>query len=309
MADNQPTPAELETMTNTVLAPDFGTEAPTEGQPQDASPKTDEPAQETAPQEQTPAQPDGGQVGISPEILKVLEETPYKTIPDVVKGYKELQSQYTKVNEKVKPFEQLLNDISADPNIAKFVQEAVFLAKNPELARAYQAKNSPVDTPPDPRQYDLYDPTQLQQYNEAFAQYMQRQVDVATQSRFKEVEQAREIDRMKMELKQSFPEADADEILAWVKQPRQYSLSDAYKLKNWDAREQQLTEKIRKELNNRIETAGKGTPTASASPPKQESISDIANFAAKHGEQATIKKYGQGRYMEAMQSAASAYLN
>ena len=310
-ADNQTTEKSLEELTNEAFSQ--------EGIPQlnevRQSPQSDAPEEEPASVEGTPAQTQSGQVSdISEDERKFLEEiralkeisgTPFKSPADLVKSYKEVQSQWTKDHEfvtKVKPYEQLLNDVTTDANFANFLQQAAVLYKNPQLASAYINPSGNLNSPPDPRSYNMFDDADLQRYQKDQADYMARQLDARLNARFSTIEQQTRIEKAKAELKGAFPDVNPDEVLDWVqKKGTNWSLVDAYKIREFDNIKTKALEEARKELNQKLETAGKTTtPTTSASPKGGVKVEDILSHIARYGGDSARKKFGEKNFNDAL---------
>lgn len=317
--DNQQEQAlDLEKLTNETLAEEYNytpetttpeVEAPTEGQSlTDGSQKVESaPSTSNAP---TPQVPQSGQAPNLPEdVLKALEETPYKSIPDVVKGYKEIQKAFNETREKVKPHQQLIDEVSADPKFAEFIQQAQMLYKNPQLAQAYQGAPQ-VDAVPDPRAYDMTTVEGYGQYMNDLSNYQQRQFDARINARLSQIEQTRQLDQQKYAFKEAFPDVDPEEAIQKIqaKTKQGWSMADAWKAMDYDNLKSKALEEARKELTKKLETAGQTATPSSASPSKpQAGLEDVVNYTRKYGSVAARKRYGDKTFMDALNASSQYY--
>lgn len=288
MPDNQPvevTEANLREMTNQFEGAPMM--QPTESAPQEegapVSPEAmpDQP-QQNAPQEKGKA--------FEEALAEYLKDTPFKSVDELKKSYKEIQGEYTRVNQKVKPYEQLLSDLN-DPQFANFVDQARALYKNPHLAQAY---TQPQASMPDPRLYNLYDEKDVSRYNQDVSNFMAQQLDSRLNSRLSQIEQQNRLNDFRRELKSVYPDADPDEVEKFLQSKgNDWKYTDIYKVMHYDNLKSKLTDEIRKELTKQMEEAGKQTTpqtsTAQQGKPKAE---DIIDYIAKRGLDAAKGKYG-----------------
>ena len=310
--------ADLEKATNEMYGQDFVPQSqpsPSEAQSPDAVETEPAPELETAAPEAK-----GGQADLTDEEKGLLNElramkeitgTPFKTLSDLVKAYKELQSTYTKEHEfvtKAKPVEQLVSSAIADPNLAQYLAQAKMLYDNPQLASAYVGQGGRVDTPPDPRSYNMFDEADLGRYQKDLSDYNARAVDARINARLAGIESQTRLEKMKSELKQVYGEANPDEVLSWIQSKgNNWNLVDAYKVKEFDNIETRAMEKARKELTTKLEQANRGTqPQATTSGAKQTvKIDDILTYISKYGGEAAKKKYGPQNFEKAMRESVN----
>lgn len=313
-ADNQTTETDLEKLTNET----YGQEGiPQLGESAGKSPDEVVPDVEPAPPDETPAaptDPKGGQVSEEEQsllnelrALKEMSGTPFKTPLDLVKSYKDLQSQWTKDHEfvtKVKPFEQLLGDMS-DPNFANFIQQSAVLYKNPHLASAYVNPQGQMNTPPDPRSYNMFEDTDKARYDKDLSDYFSRTIDSRMNARFASSEQQTKLDKMRGELKAAFPDSNSPELEKWVSsRANDWSLIDAYKIREFDNLKSKSMEEARKELTHKLETASRTTtPTPTASAKGSFKVEDIIEFIGRYGGDAAKKKFGDKPYSDALRQS------
>jgi len=324
MADNQQDDinmAELETATNALYAKAPDNEAELEASQPPVKPSaepapTPEPVKEPAKAE-TPAPPAKAVEAPAPakqeptgqpDLAKYFEGTPFKgedvvkSVQDVVKSYKELEGRFTKDREKFKEFDSLVDKARNTPQLREALRKLEEWHDNPELVKPYL--QSQAETPPDPRQYDIYTPEGLQAYDQARTDYILRLMDKRESARFAKFEQERQIEREKAAFKQEFPNADADEIYQWAKERSQKGmpLSDFYKIRDYDNLKTRLTEDVRKDFNKQVEAATQKTPSAPSSVEPEVSDLDILKYSTHYGIDSAEKKYGK-RYEEALRRA------
>lgn len=317
-ADNQPKEQTLEELTNEVYGQEGVPQLNTVRESQESVTPEAEPASaEGTPVVADPTPAVSGQV--SPDDLKLLEDiraisevsgTPFKSVPDLIKAHKELQSQWTKDHDvvtRVKPYEQLLSDMN-DPNFANFLQQAAVLYKNPSLAASYINPTGQINTPPDPRSYNMFEDQDLQRYQKDQTDYMNRQLDSRINARFAASEGQTKTDKMKSDLRTAFPESNPDDLLQWVgKRGNDWSLIDAYKIREFDNIKTKAMEDARKELNQKMETATRTTtPAPSASPKGNVKVEDIISHISRYGGDSARKKFGDKNYLEALRDSADA---
>lgn len=299
--DNPMTEADLKQLTNEAFGEPSEQPAPTA----EPSPEPEPPVAVAPPEPKGQAQPD--------PLKSLFDDTPYKgddvmeSARKLVEGYKNIQSEYSKQRDKVKPYEQLLDDVAKDSGLANFIEQARMLYRNPQLASAYATQTGHVDAPPDPRTFDMYDPTQYEAYQKALSDYNARQLDGRINARFSQIEQQQRIEKMKSELKLSFPDANPDDVLAKVQQKgTAWNLVDAYKALDYDNLKSKALDEARKEIKKQLETAKtSGTPTPSAAPKTAVNIEDIVNHIAKFGGVSAEKKFGKKAVTDAMRESSA----
>ena len=299
--NQQPTEAELEQMTNEEEGwerqPEQG--APTEptGElPTNETPVTAEPPKV---EPETPAQSQS--VSITDDILKSLEETPFKSVPDVVKAYKNLQSEFTKERETVKPHKQLIDRINSDVNFRQFLAQAEQLYSNPQLAQSYLQPQQATGEP-NPMNYDLYTPEGMAKFQQDTLAYAQKAAFETVNQRMSGWEQQQAIEREKLAFRQKYSDVDPDDVLNFVQERQgKWSLEDAYKIKNYDNLKQQAYEQAKKEIIAKSQEASKNTPanTGQASTPSV-SPSEMMQFIQRYGVESANKKWGSGKVRDAI---------
>ena len=239
--------------------------------------------------------------------LKELEGLPYKSLPEFFKGYKNIQGEFTKVREKTKPFEAVLDRMSRDPQYANLVQQAQALLDNPQLLQAYQGQIAPGDPRPNPTQFNVYEPEGFTQYEKALDSWTQRQLDARINARLGQVEQNARLDNFKREFKAKFPEAeDADTLLQWASTVMTSfnPFEIAHKVKNWDNVQGQIESRVRKELTDTLKKASETkTPTGSPASKPQPTTTEILNHITRFGGEATKQRYGEKAMNEALKQS------
>jgi len=264
-------------------------------------PKADsEPAPETV-QSATPATPPSQ--APAEDFSKYLAETPFKNIDEVVKGWKNAVGEMTRKNQKVKPYEPILNQADTDPEYAQYLQKAhqQYLAykANPQ---AFQPQSQPQQA------YDLYTPEGQAQFRQDMALQTQQQVEMVRMQYQQEIakvqEQAR-FENMRAAFKAKFPDEDPDKLQEFwqeaVSQLTPYEI--ALRVRNFDKVQTDATSKARQEVNKQLETAQK-TKTPASSPPAQAAkVEDILAHVGKYGAEAAFKRFGEGETMKAIEDA------
>lgn len=312
MSDNQEvTMAELEQLTN-----DEAEFTPVESETPVAEVES-EPAPEV---KEAPVEANG-QADKFNEINKLLSETPFKSddavegLKKFVEGHKNLQGEFSRTRERVKPFETIIDRASRDPQYRQMLEQLDTMYANPEMAKAYQAQQGQQDIMPDPYAYNKTDPRTGEQYwdKQAYDKdhdaWVQRQLDARLNARFAQIEQRTRLEQFKFDFKQRYPNVqdDPETLLqyAMTEFPRLNPIEAAYRFKSYEAIKAQAIEEARKELNKQLETANKTkTPEGTASKPQTVSPREIIAHIKKHGEASAVKKYGQ-RDVDALVQAYS----
>jgi hypothetical protein len=275
----------LEQMTNQVEAP---------GQFQASQPQ--EPQVETLPPSASELATQKGQASV-PEIPDFLKETPFKTPDELAKGYKNLQGEFTKTTQRIKPYEQFLERTEKDRNFANFVEQARLLYDNPNLAQAYMpAQAAGSDGRPNPNAYDLSTAEGFAKYNQDFENFVLRNADSRVNARLSQIEQQNRMEQLKWQFKQKFGDADPDAMFQWAQQniPQLNPFEVAYKLHEYDNLKSQATAEARKEINKQVETAQTAkTPTAASSSQGMAQAEDVIDYIVKHGTEKAYKKFGK----------------
>ena len=222
--------------------------------------------------------------------FKELQDLPFKTPLEWLKGHKSLQGEFTKLSTRVKPLERFLNKASSDPRFKQAVEQLEQFYENPELARAYQNQQNP-SAPPDPRGYNLDDPQGFQQFQTDLASYQERVVDSRIQTRLAPLESQRMLEQRKWEFKQQFPEVDPESVLSRAEEISQVNpLVNIHKVLDYDnmkakfaTMESDIRAKVTKELTERMQTASQ-TKTPQGSTAKAEvNAAEVLQFIAKNG--------------------------
>lgn len=290
-----PQPQELEQMAAAFL-----------GEPVPESPKEQPKSQpqekvETA-QVETPKEGEPAQIDPMEELRTILKETPYyqegRDVKEVAaqlsRGYKELQGTHTKLSQKVKSLEPILDLAASDPSLANFLQQAATLYRNPHLASAYVNPQGNVNTRPDPRMYDMTDPAHYQQFNTDLENWTSRQLDERLNTRLSSMEQRQQLELYKMEFRKSFPDANPEEVVAQMQSlTGQNPLVFAWKALSYDTLKSSSMEAARKEVSTKLEEAQKTKTPQASSPSKPVNMSDIVEHIKRYGASAAIKRYGQ----------------
>ena len=324
-ADNQPTREQLEREAAEFL-----------GEPYTAPAPKDEPAKE-APVETAPAdsggQAEGKESTATPPVsqaeekfdltpddkallnevraLKEITGTSYKTPAEFFKGYKELQSEFTKVTTSVKPYKQLIDRLTSDGTFATTFNQLVEAYDHPELLEAYKGRQGLV--PPDPRQYDFQDPQAIAAYNEELGKYTERVADQRLNARLapieqqrREAEQAQKMEMHKAEFRKLYPDIDPDEVLKWVPEVQTGNpIVNLYRAREFGNLESRLTTKIRKDLEQKIQQAAQNqTPASTATPAPKVSIEDILHSVSSEGTEGAYKRYGKEKVHHAIRESS-----
>jgi hypothetical protein len=227
-------------------------------------------------------------------VSKVSKETPYKTVEDLINGYKSSQSEVTKFIEKVKPVEQLINDVTQDPQLRQFIDQAVQLYRNPQLAQQYMQPNVQNGGQPNPQQYDLYTPEGLAQFQQDTLSYAQKAAFETVNQRMSGWEQQQQIEKAKLEFSRENPDANVDEVMKFVQERNgKWSLGDAYKIANYDKVKTQAYEQAKKEILSKQQEAVKNS-TQSSSPTDKPTITptEMVSYVSKYGVESANKKWG-----------------
>lgn len=330
LPDN-PTEADLEAATNATMgdyldSPLTRANAP-DPQP-DATPAapqgTPQPGSGAEPTPPTPTPSTAGQGEFSDEeksllnelrALKEMSGTPFKTPADLVKAYKELQRQWTGDHDfvtRAKPLEHLVTKANQNPAYLQFLEQATQFFDNPQLAAPYAGQAGGVDAPPDPRAYNLYDAEDYARFNQDNANYMARNVDSRINARFSQTEAKARLDSQKADLVRQFPGVNADEVIARIQERAKqgWSITDGYKVIEWENMKARALEEARGELNKQLAEAGRtGTPTPSAASQKAITFNEIVEYFNKYGSEATIKKFGERNYNDALRIGAEVMMS
>lgn len=248
------------------------------------------------------------------EIRESLKDTPFyqegrdvkETVAEVKKAWKELQGWQSKTQEKVKPFEQLLDSLNRDSNLKSVVQRAVEMYNNPQLAQAYlNQQGQVVSGKPDIRNFDMNTYEGQQAYSDAVLAYTERAVDERMNTRMSGWEQQQRLEKSKLEFRQKFPDADVEKLLSDApKLAEQNPLENAWKALNYDNLASQMYEKARKELSQKLEEASKTkTPAGASAPSKPVGIDEIVSFIGKYGPDAAVKRYTKAKVEEALRNS------
>jgi hypothetical protein len=260
---------------------------------------------------ETPVIPQGQS---SPELKTILDDTPYKgddvvkSVTELAKGYKELQGRDTQLSQKVKPFEGILDRANRDTAFAEYIRLAEQMYTNPAVAQQYA---QPQFQKPDPRSYDWNDAEQIAKYNQDLDSYFDLKVDSKLSSRFAQSDQQSKLEGFKNDFRGKFKDVseDLDQMLSWAHSEavKLNPYETSWKLKNWDNREAQLTEKIRKELTTRIEQAQNATPTATPAVDQQKITQiDVGKHIAQYGQDSAEKKFGKDIVFQALRDLTNA---
>lgn len=310
---------DLEKLTNETYSEEYGGLNARTGEGSQTQEVSPEP--ESAPEVQVPATPEP-----TPEskaetpvgLKEAFTDTPFqgddivKSVQDAVKSWKSTTSEYDKLRSKVKPYEQFLDAMSSDAGLRNFLQQAETLYRNPNMLNAYVTPQGSVDTRPNPTHYNVTGQDGMmyfdqERYDKDLSDFLSRQVDSRINSRLSQMEQKNEQEKMTMELKQAFPEANADEVWERVKaRGNSWRLVDAYKALEFDNIRSKALDEARKELTKKIETANSNaTPTPTASSKTSVSLNDILTHVNKYGGESARKKFGDKNYQEALRESAA----
>ena len=230
--------------------------------------------------------------------FNALNETPYKSVTDIVKGYKEIQGQYTRVNERAKLLpEQLLDQVSKDPTLRQFIEQAAQAYYNPQMLEAYNQTGVP-----DPKSYDMFSEEGMAKYHADTKAYYERTIDQRIGARLGQVEQQNALERAKMDFKSKFPDKDPEKVLEYAKgRSNDWSLADVMKIMEYDNLKSQSIEEARKEITKQLETAQKsGSPVAASAPKTAPKVDDILAHIVRFGPTSAVNKFTKAKVEEAL---------
>jgi len=290
--------AELERMTNEEEG--YIPEQTTEVEPDVNQPQTQTNEPEAKP-ESAPVAPEvpvtenkSVEVKVDDVISKVSKETPYKTVDDLINGYKSSQSEVTKFIEQVKPHKQLIDDLSTDANLRQFIDQAVQLYRNPSLAQQYAQPQQMQGDGVNPAQYDLYTPEGQYAYQQAVEARAQKLAFETVNQRMSGWEQQQAIEKAKLEFSRKYPEQNPDDVLKFVQEKKNtWTLEDAFKIANYDKLKEQVYEQARKEISGKINEATKNTPVSSQASDKPSiTPNEMMSYVTKYGLESANKKWG-----------------
>lgn len=306
---NQIDAAELERLTNE----EEGWELQTETEQPEPTPEaqTEIPVVNTEPQTVTPETPviesKSAEVKVDPIIEKVAKETPYKTVDDLINGYKSSQTEVTKFIEQVKPHKQLIDDLTTNAEFRQFIEQATQLYRNPQLAQQYVQPQQQQFDGVNPANYDLYTPEGQMAYQQAVEQKAlekaQRVAFETVNQRMSGWEQQQEIERAKLQFSRENPDANVDEVLKFVQERNgKWTLSDAFKIANYDKVKTQAYEQAKKEILSKANEAAKNTQSTTTNSDKPSvSPSDIVSHVTKYGVNAANKRWGADKVKSAIE--------
>lgn len=286
-------------------------EPPVEGQPApDASPEAET---------ETPGTPEKSEPATDPfaDLRETLKDTPYyqegrdikEVAAELKKGYKELQGWQSKTQEKVKPYEQLLDQMSKDANLREFVKRAQEMYYNPQLAQAYiNPQGQAISGEPDVSRYDMYSAEGQQAYHKDMLAYTRRVAQEDVNAKLSGWEQQQKTEMTKLEFRKLHPEIDPDKVLADAQEKfgGQNQIELMWKALNYENLASQMYEKARKELSGQLEDAGKTKTPQGAPPAKPSSIEDILRYIEAKGGEAARKRYTPAKVEEALRLSISA---
>jgi hypothetical protein len=286
----------LENLTNQSEAPD-------------QFPATPEPASTTEELPPSLSEQPAAQRGqaAEPQVPDFLKETPFKSPDELAKGYKNLQSEFTKTSQRIKPYEQFLERIEKDRAFANFVDQAKLLYDNPQLAQAYQPPQAAGEGGrPNPNAYDLSTAEGFAKYNQDFENYVLRNADSRVNARLSQIESQNRMEQEKWQFKQKFPDVqvDPEEAFRWAQQnvPNFNRYEVAYKLREFDNLKSKIAEEARKELNEQVKTAQTTrTPAASAPSHTVAKADDIIDYIARYGSDKAMAKFGKADVLKTIQ--------
>lgn len=252
------------------------------------------------------------------ELREALKDTPYyqeggdikESVAKLKNGYKELQGEYTRTKERVKPFEQLVQKLSTNHQLRQTLEQVLPYLENPAMLQAYThvGPNGQLLSRPDPLAYgDLYDPQVRAKYDQDVAAYEQRMLDERLNTRLSSYEQQQKLELQKLEFKKAFPEIDPEVVLSRAQSELagQNPLVLAHKALNYDNLYSQALEKARKELSQKLEEAGKNKTPAASAPTQPVNVGDILKAIETLGSERAVEKYGQKRVNEALRETAN----
>jgi len=284
-----------------------------------ASPEAPEPQPEMdeggTPPESVEAEPAdaGGQSDMSDEEKALLEElrainevsgTPFKNVKDLVGAYKNLQGEFTKTREKTKPYEAVLDRMSEDQNFAGLVSQLQQMMDNPDMLKAYANQGLPGDPEPNPAQYETWTQEGLGKWQKDHDSWLQRQMDSRFNTLKSDIETRAKLENYEREFKGKFPNVEhPQELLQWAqKQGRTMNpFEAAFKLRNWDTMRSEIEAQVRKELGQKLESAGK-TKTPQGTTAKSETTAgEVVKHVSQYGYRAAVKRYGEADVNKALQ--------
>lgn len=269
--------------------------------------------------------------GLTPEERAILGEirtikevagTPFKGgVKDIVDAWKNATRKIQELSEAHKPVEPYVARLQNDPKFKVAVDNLIAMIENPQLAEAYAAQHlgQGANVRPDPAQYDLYDPNQRTQYDQAVAAYEQRMIQSTINARLGSIEQERLLQQRKWEFKQQYPDVDPDSVLQDA--PKLSSVNplvNAHKALAYDALVEKhkaelanlrssIEQEVRKEYEGKIRTAAQTTTPSSTAPPQVKvSLSDILTHVTRYGSESAAKKYGADKVEAAIQETTNA---
>lgn len=250
---------------------------------------------------ETPApveQSKSAEVKVDDVVAKVSKETPYKTVDDLINGYKSSQSEVTKFIEQVKPFKQLIDDLNQDSGLRQFIEQATQLYRNPSLAQAYVQPQGQ----PDPRNYDLSTYEGLQQFQQDTIAHAQKAAFETVNQRMSGWEQQQALEKAKLEFRQKYSDANPDDVLKFIQSKgKNWTIEDAYKIMNYDKVKEHAYEQARKEVLEKANQAAKNAPVSSAPADKPSvSPSEMMNHITRYGLASANKKWGEEKVKTAI---------
>lgn len=249
--------------------------------------------------------------------IKEVAGTPFKGgVKDIVDAWKNATKRIQELSEAHKPVEPYVARLQNDPKFKVAVDQLIAISENPQLAEAYAAQylGQGMNVRPDPAQYDLYDPNQRAQYDQAVAAYEQRMIQSTINARLGSIEQERLLEQRKWEFKQQYPDVDPESVLKDA--PKLASVNplvNAHKALAYDGLVEKhkaeianlrstIEQEVRKEYEGKIRTAAQTTtPTSTAPPQPKVSISDIIAHVTRYGSESAARKYGADKVTEAVQ--------
>lgn len=242
--------------------------------------------------------------------LTNVDGTPFKSVGALKDGYKNLQGQWTKTQERMRQHERFLSRLESDQQYRQYVEQLDAMVDNPQLAQAILAQKFGVqDTMPDPLQYDISDPAQHQKYMQDVTAYNQRQVNGVINARLSQMEQKAQMDTLRSQFQMKRPDIqNPDELLDWVsKNIREIGAFEAaYRMREFDNLRAKALEDAKRELLSKVQEAGKTTTPASTAPPaKKISADDVLKAIDTLGVEGAKKKYGKERVLDALEKDAA----
>jgi len=298
MAEPEVTPENLAELTEEMVNnenPEAATDAPSipdEGTDEGETPR------------ETPVEQEAQPEGQSEETFKDRFGVPFESEEALAKGYKNLQREFTERNGKVKPYENIIDRMNADPQFAGLVNQALQVMDNPGMLQAYANQGKAGDPQPNPANYEIYTAEGLKKYQDDHDSWIQRNMDQRFNTLKQEVEQNARLDNHRREFKGKFTDVEnPDELLQWANQngPRMNPYEAAYKLRNWDNMQSSVEAKVRKELAGKMQDATKKTPQGTSAK-TEANATEIIQSIGKYGLRATSKRYGEAVVTKALQT-------